>query len=133
MVLDSNKTRSLNIDELSDALTENNVHISNQELDLLFQEVTENGRTVNYLKLISDCRGQMTLERENLVNALFSRIDAHQREEVNADDLLERFRPEMFEAEAGQHTSAEYVADDFSKKLDLFGRLGVSSKLNKGI
>lgn len=126
VLADHSKARTCNIEQLSNAFTENGVDLTNGELQIIYNFIAEGGSSINYLKLISECRGQMTQAREDMVSELFRKLDLNQSESLATEAVLRAFRPENHPDVLKRHTTEDAIYDDFVDKFDLFGRLGVS-------
>lgn len=130
VLIDTNRTRQCNINQLSNCLGLVGVKISNEELEAVFQRAAKGASDVNYLDIINELRGQMSKHREAGVISLFKdMIETTHSDYVTASQLLKWFRADNHPDIYDRHLSPDKIHEEFADKLDLFGRLGVKSCL----
>ena len=130
VLADHQKNRLTTKERVKSCLGENGVHLTTQELDFLFNSVAKGQTSTNYLDLIAFCRGQMSKQREGEVERLFNRLDQRRNQEIHADALLSRFKPQQHPEVKMEGKNPALVKDAFCDSLNLFGKLGVGqSKL----
>ena len=127
VLIDTQKSRLANINQVSTTFGLCGIKLRNDELDVIFRHVGQGRPQVNYLELISELRGQMSPKREGSVTALFKDMDPRNTGTVLSKDLLEWFRPDKHPDVLERHAVPDAIYSDFADKLDLFGKLGVRS------
>jgi hypothetical protein len=127
VLIDTNKTRLTTIDQLSSCLGLINVKISNDELAAIFQRASKGEHRTNYLDLINELRGQMSKHREDGVISLYKDMtETTGLDYVTSNQMLKWFRADNHPDIVDRHLSPKQVHEEFTDKIDLFGRLGVN-------
>jgi len=128
VLADEARLRTISAKVLAQAFSDYELDVRPEEIQTIFKHTSEDGgKTINYLNLLSDIRGQMNEYREKPVTALFRRIDRNNSEMISTDDLVNAFRPENHNDVITRKTTADEIFDELVDKFDLFGRLGVST------